>query len=83
MPVDWGGSGGVIMGSAAPGVASLKVTLSDGKTVTVRPVSFGNERMFASWTSGNAVPTNWTAYDASGKQVDSGAVTPAAAASSK
>jgi hypothetical protein len=73
----WGG--GAVVGSAAPGVALVKVTLSDKATVTARPVVIGNERMFAFWVSGNASPTSWTGYDASGHQVGSGAATSATA----
>ena len=67
------GGPGAIVGSAAPGVALVKVTFSDKTTVTARPVTVGNERMFAFWESGKASPTGWTGYDASGNQVGSGA----------
>lgn len=75
----WGG--GAVVGSAAPGVALVKVTLSDKTTVTVRPVTVGNERMFAFWVSGNASPASWTGYDASGHQVGTGTATSAASSS--
>lgn len=67
-PVEW-------FGSAAPGVASLRVTLSNGKTVTVRPVIVGNEDLFAFPTGNGVSPTAWTAYNASGRQVGAGSVT--------
>ena len=73
----WGGSppGPAGFGSAAPGVASVRVTLSDGKTVRVRPVGVGNEALFAFAIGDNATPTHWTAYDSSGQQVGAGSVT--------
>ena len=61
-------------GSAAPGVASLRVTLSNGKTVTARPVGVGNEDLFAFPTGQGVSPTRWTAYNASGHQVGASAV---------
>lgn len=75
MPAGWGGPSGMILGSAAPGVASLRVRLSNGATVTARPVTVGNERMFASWAGGGASPASWTAYNAAGGQVAAGSVT--------
>jgi hypothetical protein len=67
-------TGGWAFGSAAPGVASLRVTLSNGKTVTARPVGVGNEDLFAFPTGHGVSPTGWTAYDASGHQVGPGPV---------
>jgi hypothetical protein len=61
-------------GSAAPGVASVRVTLSNGRTVTVRPVIVGNEDLFAFPTGNGVSPTAWTAYNASGRQVGAGSV---------
>jgi hypothetical protein len=71
-------------GSAAPGVAALRVTLSDGKTVTARPVIVGNEDLFAFPTGNGVSPTAWAAYNASGRQVGTGSVghSPALSASS-
>jgi hypothetical protein len=67
-------TGGWAFGSAAPGVASLRVTLSNGKTVTARPVGVGNEDLFAFPTGQGVSPTGWTAYNASGHQVGPGPV---------
>jgi hypothetical protein len=64
----------VTFGSAAPGVALVRVTLSDETTATVRPVRVGNEDLFAVPSGGNEVVMGWTAYDASGKQVGAGTV---------
>jgi len=72
-------AGGWTLGSAAPGVASLRVTLSNGKTVTARPVGVGNEDLFAFPAGQGVSPARWTAYNASGHQVGAGAVRPASA----
>jgi hypothetical protein len=66
---------GWAFGSAAPGVASLRVTLSNGTTVTARPVGVGNEDLFAFPAGQGVSPTAWTAYNASGHQVGAGSVT--------
>jgi len=63
-------------GSAAPGVASVAVTLNNGTTVTARPVTVGNERLFGFLIGAGVSPTRWTAYSASGKEVGSGSVRP-------
>ena len=81
----WGGNppDPAAFGSAAPGVALVRVTLSDGKTIEARPVGVGNEDLFAFAIAKDVTPTRWTAYDASGKVVGTGAVTqgPASSAS--
>jgi hypothetical protein len=75
-----GGWGGIAdgwepaYGSAAPGVASVAVTLDDGKTVTAVPVTVGNERLFAFLVGAGVSPTRWTAFSASGKVLSSGHV---------
>jgi hypothetical protein len=61
-------------GSAAPGVASVRVTLSNGKTVTAAPVGVGDEDLFAFPTGDGVSPSAWTAYDGSGKVVGAGPV---------
>jgi hypothetical protein len=61
-----------VFGSAAPGVASVRVSLSNGQTVTARPVGVGNEDLFAFVIGRSVTPIHWTAYDASGRQVGSG-----------
>jgi hypothetical protein len=53
-------------GAAAPGVAAVRVTLSDGKAVTVHPVGVGNEDLFAFPLSPGATAVSWAAYDAAG-----------------
>ena len=65
-----------------PGVALVRVTLSDGRTVTVRPVAVGNERLFAFAIGKGVSPTGWTAYDASGREIGAGSMTPGSATSS-
>jgi hypothetical protein len=59
-------------GSAAPGVASVRVTLSNGKTVMAHPVRVGDEDLFAFPTGNQVSPVGWTTYDAAGQQVGSG-----------
>jgi hypothetical protein len=69
----WGGaSPGPAFGSAAPGVALVRVTLSNGKTASVKPVGVGNEDVFAFATGKGVSPVSWTAYDKSGHQVAAG-----------
>jgi hypothetical protein len=63
----WGSDPAAAFGSAAPGVALLKITLSNGKSVQVRPVTVGNERLFAFWPGVGVWPTGWTSYDAAGR----------------
>jgi hypothetical protein len=61
-------------GSAAPGVTSVRVTLSNGKTVTAHPVGVGNQDLFAFPLGQGVHPVRWTAHDASGTQVGHGTV---------
>jgi hypothetical protein len=68
------GAHAMVYGSAAPGVASVVVRLSDGKTVTATPVAVGNERLFACPVGGGISPTEWTAYSASGRVLGTGNV---------
>jgi hypothetical protein len=73
----WGtGRPGPAFGSAAPGVALVRVTLSNGKTASVKPAGVGNEDVFAFATGKGVSPLRWTAYDASGHQVAAGPVKP-------
>lgn len=60
------------LGSAAPGVTAVRITLSNGKTVTAHPVGVGNQDLFAFPTGKGVTPTGWTAYDAAGRQVGTG-----------
>jgi hypothetical protein len=61
-------------GAAAPGVASVRITLSNGKTVTARPAGVGNEDLFAFPTGRGVTPTGWVSYDAAGHQSGAGSV---------
>jgi hypothetical protein len=66
-------------GSAAPGVAYLRVSLSNGTTAQATPVSVGNEQLFALWPGVGVSATGWTAYDAAGRVLNAGATVSAAA----
>jgi hypothetical protein len=71
----WGGSPAEpSFGSAAPGVAFVKVKLSNGKSAEVKTAVVGNERLFAFWTGQGVTPKSWTAYSAAGKEVGAGGV---------
>lgn len=63
-----------LLGSAPAGVAEVRVTLSDGKDLTARPVAVGDERLFAVALTGTAGPTGWTSYDAAGRRSGGGLV---------
>ncbi len=65
----------VSIGSAAPGVRKVVITLSNHKTVTMMPATVGNERLFAFRYAKGASPTAWTAYDANGREIGHGSVT--------
>ena len=67
-------------GSAAPGVAAVRITLSNGKTVTAHPVGVGNQDLFAFPTGKGVTPTGWTAYDSTGRQVGAGTTAQGSAA---
>lgn len=59
--------------TAAPAVRSLRLRMSDGRRARVRPVTVGQSRNFA-FTVGHGVRfTRWTAYNASGQQIGTGA----------
>lgn len=76
----WGGNPpGPAFGSAAPGVARLRITLSNGKSVQVTPVSVGTERLFAFWIGVGVSPTGWTAYDGAGQVTGTGSITSSSA----
>jgi hypothetical protein len=71
----WGGdTSDPAFGSAAPGVTTVRVALSNGKTVAVNPAEVGNENLWAFWIGPGVSPTSWTAYSASGREVGSGPV---------
>jgi hypothetical protein len=57
-------------GSAAPGVAYLRITLSDGTVLpAVTPVKVGGLRLFAFGAPHNSRPRRLAAYSASGAQL--------------
>lgn len=66
-------------GAAAPGVATVKIALSNGKTVTAHPVGVGNEDLFAFPAGLGVTPVSWTAYDAAGHQAGHGTAGPGSA----
>lgn len=68
-----GSGGGSSYGSAAPAVAYLTVTLAGGGSVRVTPVTVGDERLWAFDLPAGRSPKRWTAYDASGHKLASGA----------
>jgi hypothetical protein len=69
----WGYSPMVGFGSAAPDVAYLRITLSDGTVLpAVTPVKVGSLRLFAFAASHNIRPSRLAAYSASGAQLYAG-----------
>ncbi len=79
----WGGSTpGPAFGSVAPGVVTLRVSLSSGKSVQVTLVTVGNEQLFAFWIGAGVSPTGWTAYDAAGRVVGTASMTTGTASGS-
>jgi hypothetical protein len=74
--IGWGGDSAesAAFGSAGPGVALVRVRLSNGTIATARPVGVGNEDLFAFAMRRGLIPVSWTAYDASGKRTGSGVV---------
>ncbi|HEY3877769.1 MAG TPA: hypothetical protein VGM12_04145 [Trebonia sp.] len=69
-----GSPAGPSFGSAAPGVAMVKIKLSNGKSVEAKTAAVGNEHLFAFWTGDKVTPVSWTAYSAAGKQAGTGTV---------
>ena len=63
----------LVVVTAPESVAKVTVTLSAGKPVTVKPATFGGERLAAFAVGKAVVPTRWTWYNASGKQTGTGA----------
>src|SRR5450755_1142419 len=59
-------------GAAAPTVRSLRLRMSDGSSIRVRPVTVGRSKNFAFTVSQGVRFTRWTAYDASGQQLGTG-----------
>ena len=72
----------LIVGSAPAGVAKVRVTLAGGTAVTARPVTVGNNRLFAVAVTANAAPTRWTSYDAAGHETGTASIASAWAAAS-
>ncbi len=52
----------------------MRITLSNGRTLTAHPVGVGNEDLFAFPAGKGVTPASWTAYDAAGHQVGFGTV---------
>ncbi len=71
-----GGTTAVAYGTAGSSVARVAVTSPAGQTMQVRPVTVGDARLFAFPFGPGPKPWKWTAYDASGRAVTSGQVTP-------
>jgi hypothetical protein len=64
----------LIVGGAPAGAATVKVTLADGKAVTAKLATVGNDRLFAVAAPTGAAPTGWITYDPAGHQVGAGSV---------
>jgi hypothetical protein len=60
------------LGAAAPDVRSVRLHLSDGSSIRVRPVTVGQSRNFAFTVGQGLRLTRWTAYNASGQQLGAG-----------
>jgi hypothetical protein len=72
----------VFTGAAPAGVTKVKVTFADGKAVTAKLATVGNERLFAVAAGSDARPVGWTTYDAAGHQIGTGSVASATAVKS-
>ena len=72
----------LVLVMAPESVAKVTVTLSAGRPVTVRPATFGSERLAAFAVGKGVTPTGWTGYDASGARTGAGSMTPGSATSS-
>jgi hypothetical protein len=69
-----GGNGvEVATGVAAPSVVRIVVRQSDGAVIGVRPVTIGDQKVFAFATTKGPGTFSWTAYDGSGAVVKSSA----------
>jgi len=62
----------VVYGSVAAAVSYLLVTLTDGHTFRVEPVTIGDEKLFAFALAKGQPLHRWTAYDAAGHPLSSG-----------
>jgi hypothetical protein len=62
----------MLVGSAAPAVTKVKVTLTDGTIVWVPARAAGSEKFWALALSQPQSVRDWAAYDAAGKQVAAG-----------
>ena len=72
--IGWGGPPAPAIGSAAPGVAFVRVGLSNGQSMVTNTLQVGNEKFFALWLEKGVKPVRWTAYDAAMQQVGTGKV---------
>jgi len=64
-----GAASNVALGSVTSRVARVVITLSGGRTETVRLVRVDGQRF---WAFGASQPVRWTAYDAAGHAVAHG-----------
>jgi hypothetical protein len=72
----------VIAGAAPAGVTKVKVTFADGKAVTAKAVTVGDQTLFAAPAGQDGRATGWTIYDTAGHQAGAGSVPPASGAAS-
>lgn len=68
----WSVSPWTMTGSAAPDVALIKVTGANGTSGQAKPVTVGNERLFAVSTPVGPGSFTWVAYNAAGQEVGHG-----------
>jgi hypothetical protein len=62
----------LIFAAAPAAAAKARITFANGTAVTARPVTVGDEPLFAVAVPGSSAPVGWTTYDAAGQQVGSG-----------
>jgi hypothetical protein len=72
----------IVLVRAPVSVAKVTVTLSAGRPVTVRPATFGGERLAAFAVGKGVRPTGWTGYDAAGARIGAVSMPSGSAASS-
>lgn len=65
-------SADAVTGSAAAGVALVKVTAADGTSAEAKPVAVGNERLFTVAIDAGSADFTWAAYNAAGQEVGHG-----------
>lgn len=67
-----GGAAQVVVGTAAAGVAEVRVTRTDGTSSVATVTAVGDEKLWASAIARGRHLKRWTAYDAAGRQVATG-----------